>query len=73
MAFAVVMVVLGLVFAKKILVIPDGLVLGGVGTLVYSIIRGFNAHDDMFRFTIVAVSLLITLLIGYIKFVKSTK
>lgn len=71
--FAVIMVVVGLAFAKQIQVIPDGLVLGGVGTLIYSIVRGFNAHDDMFRFVIVLVSLGVTLLIGYIKFVKTTK
>lgn len=70
MGFAVLFVILGLVLARALPVFPDGLLLGSVGTLIYSIVRGFSANDDIFRFVIVAVSLGISLVIGYAKFVK---
>jgi hypothetical protein len=70
LVFAVIFVVLGLVLAKSMPIIPDGLLLGSLGTLIYSIIRGFGANDDIFRFVIVAVSLGISLVIGYAKFIK---
>lgn len=70
---AVLFVILGLFLAKRIDIFPDGLLLGSIGTLVYSIIRGFGAHDDIFRFIVVAVSLVIAILIGYIKFLKPKK
>jgi hypothetical protein len=70
MTFAVLFVLLGLLFARSVPIFPDGLLLGSVGTLVYSIVRGFGAHDDMYRFFIVAVSLFISLVIGYVKFIK---
>lgn len=70
MGFAVVFVLLGVILAKSIIIFPDGLLLGGIGTLLYSIIRGFNANDDIFRFMIVASSLIIAIIVGFIKFIK---
>lgn len=70
MAFAVLFVVLGLVLSNSLPIFPDGLLLGSVGTLIYSIARGFGANDDVFRFMIVALSLFISLVIGYMKFVR---
>lgn len=67
---AVVMLVLSLTLFKQILVIADGLLLGGVLTLAYSVVRGFGSNDDMVRFMVVSASLLIALGLGYIKFVK---
>lgn len=70
MGFAVLFVLLGLALAKKMPIFPDALLLGSVGTLMYSIVRGFSANDDMYRFLVVAVSLFISLIIGYVKFIK---
>ena len=70
MGFAVVFVLLGLILARSMPIFPDGLLVGSLGTLLYSIVRGFNAQDDMFRFVIVAVSLIISLVIGYMKFIN---
>lgn len=67
---AVVMMVLSLTLFKQILVIADGLLLGGVLTLAYSVIRGFGSNDDMVRFLVVSASLIVALTLGYIKFVK---
>lgn len=68
---AVIMLVLSLTLFKQILVIADGLLLGGVLTLGYSVIRGFGSNDDLVRFLVVSASLIIALALGYIKFVKS--
>lgn len=48
----------------------DGFLLGGLLTLVYSIFRGFNAHDEIFRFIVVTIGLAIALILGYTKFNK---
>lgn len=59
-----------LTFLKSIPTISDGLLLGGVFTLGYSIIRGFAGNNDMFRFFVVSVGLAVTLLLGYKKFIQ---
>ena len=69
LGFAIVMLVVSLVFFKKILVIADGVLLGGVLTLAYSIIRGFNTNDDVYRFLVVGAGLMTAMALGYIKFV----
>ncbi len=69
---AVIMLVLSLTLFKAILVIADGLLLGGVITLGYSVVRGFGSNDDMVRFMVVSASLIVALVLGYIKFVKNT-
>ncbi len=67
---AVIILVISLTLVKQIMVLADGLLLGGVLTLGYSVIRGFGSNDDMVRFMVVSASLLIALILGYIKFVK---
>lgn len=67
---AILILIISLTFFKKILVIADGLLLGGVLTLIYSIIRGFGSGDNIFRFFVVSAGLIISLLLGYIKFIK---
>lgn len=75
LGFAVLMLIISLTFVKKILIIADGVLLGGVATLVYSIVRGFNSNDDIYRFLVVSVGLGAAMVLGYIKFVapKSKK
>lgn len=70
---AVVMLILSLTLFKQILVIADGLLLGGVLTLAYSVVRGFGSNDDMVRFMVVSASLFIALTLGYLKFVRNLK
>lgn len=67
---AIIMVLASLTLVKKILLIADGVLLGGVFTLVYSVIRGFGTDDNMFRFIVVSVGLFISLFLGYVKFIK---
>lgn len=70
LSLAIIALALSLIFLNKILLISDGLMLGGVFTLVYSIVLGFTTEDARYRFIIVTVGLLITLGLGYIKFIK---
>lgn len=69
LSFAVLMLILSLSFFKKILVIADGLLLGGVLTLAYSVVRGFNTNDDIYRFLVVGAGLIVAMILGYLKFV----
>ncbi|MGI5827678.1 MAG: hypothetical protein ACOX6V_01500 [Patescibacteria group bacterium] len=69
---SVLLLILSLTLASKLVVIADGLLLGGVLTLLYSIIRGFQSEDSKFRFVVVSIGLVISLVLGYIKFVKNT-
>jgi hypothetical protein len=73
LGLAVLALVLSLSFLGSIYVISNGLLLGGVFTLMYSIVRGFMTADTKYRFLIVSVGLLITLALGYIKFIKPQK
>ncbi|MFH1827566.1 MAG: hypothetical protein ABH812_04060 [bacterium] len=61
---------ISLTLFKKILVIADGLLLGGVLTILYGIIRGFGSGNDKFRFIIVLIGFIVSLILGYIKFIK---
>jgi hypothetical protein len=70
---AVLILVLSLTVVKRFQVIADGMILGGVLTLCYSIIRGFNAQDDIFRFLVVTVGLVIAISLGYLKFIRPQK
>ncbi len=70
---ALIILIVSLTFFKKILMIADGLLLGGVLTLIYSIIRGFDTGDNKFRFIVVAVGFVVSIVLGYIKFIKPQK
>lgn len=70
LVFAITALVISLTLFKTLLLIADGLLLGGLLTLIYSIIRGFATDDNMFRFIVVAIGFAIALTVGYIKFTK---
>jgi predicted histidine transporter YuiF (NhaC family) len=70
---AIIALVISLTIFKSLLMIADGLLLGGLLTLIYSIIRGFSTEDNMFRFVVVAIGFVIAIIIGYLKFIPSTK
>jgi len=67
---AVIFVVVSLLFESKIRIIADGILLGGVFSLVYSIGRSFQADDSKYTFLVVAVGLVIALFMGYLRFIK---
>lgn len=67
---AVFFVAISLTLLKRIHLIADGILLGGVLTLLYGTIRGFSTEDTRFLFIVVSIGLAISLLLGYIKFIK---
>jgi D-alanyl-lipoteichoic acid acyltransferase DltB (MBOAT superfamily) len=67
---AIIILVLSLTLVRNLLLISDGLLLGGVFTLMYSIIRGFDTQDNKFRFVMVTTGLVIALILGFLKFIK---
>ena len=70
LAFAILIMIISLTFFSKIKLIADGILLGGVFTTAYSIIRGLMSENSKFRFLIVTVGLIIALVLGYIKFIR---
>jgi hypothetical protein len=68
--FAIIALVVSLTFLKTLNLIADGLLFGGLLTLIYSIIRGFDTDDNIFRFIVVAVGFIVAVIVGYIKFAK---
>lgn len=70
LAFAIVILVASLTLFTKIKMMADGILLGGVFTAAYSIIRGLMSQDTKFRFLIVTFGLIIVLVLGYIKFIR---
>lgn len=73
LAFAIVILLVSLTVVKNLISIADGVLLGGVLTLLYSIVRGFGSEDNMFRFIVISIGLVITLILGYLKFIKPNK
>jgi len=51
-------------------VIANGMLLGGIFIMGYSIILGMMSEDTRFRFFLVAAGVLIALVLGYLKFIK---
>ena len=70
LAAAILILIVSLTLLAKIKMIADGVLLGGVFTTIYSIVRGLMSEDTKFRFLIVTIGLLIALVLGYIKFIK---
>jgi len=67
---AIIYLIVSLLLSKKFALISDGLLLGGVFTLLYSIGRGFASNDSKFQFLAVTIGLVVALVLGYIKFIK---
>lgn len=68
---AVVILVIGLVLSSKISLISDGFLLGSALTLLYSVGRSFSGGNSKVQFVIIAVGLIISLIVGYLKFVPT--
>ncbi len=67
---SVIFVAISMLFEKRIKVIADGVMLGGLFTLLYSIIRGFMSGDSKYVFVVVTVGLIVVLFLGYHRFVR---
>ncbi|MEK7621342.1 MAG: hypothetical protein AAB395_03225 [Patescibacteria group bacterium] len=69
---SVILLVVSLMYEKKIKIISDGVLLGGLFTLLYSLIRGFASQDTKYVFIVVTIGLIVALYLGYHRFVKPT-
>lgn len=67
---AVVLMAISLLFEKRIKIISDGVMLGGLFTLMYSLGRGFASADSKYIFGAVTVGLIVVLYLGYHRFVQ---
>ncbi len=70
LAAGVVFLTLSLIFEKRIKIIADGIMLGGLFLLIYSTGRGFAAEDSKYVFVTVSVGLVAVLFLGYHRFVR---
>jgi hypothetical protein len=69
---AIVMMGVSLTVLRGTALFSDGFLLGGVLTFAYSVVRGFSAEDNVFRFIIVSVGLVVALALGYVRFIRPT-
>jgi hypothetical protein len=67
---AVAILTISLTVVRTISVFSDGLMLGGLLTFAYSIMRGFGAEDNRVLFVIVSVGLAVALGLGYVRFLR---
>ena len=72
LASAVILLVFSFAFEKRSQVIANGMLLGGVFTLLYSIVRGFVSEDTKYTFAAVCVGLVVALYLGYRRFAGVT-
>lgn len=73
MIFAVIILAVSLTALGKIQFLSDGLLLGGVLSLLYAIVRGLMGKDNLYSFITVAVGLVVALILGYFKFIRSAE
>lgn len=67
---AVCLLFLSLAFHHKIKIVADGVMLGGLFSLLYSLGRGFASQDNKYTFIAVTTGLVVAIFLGYMKFVK---
>lgn len=73
LAAAVLVLIISLTAFRSTPVMADGLLLGGVFTILYSLGHALASNDPRFQFIIVTVGLVIAFTIVYLKFVKPAK
>ena len=67
---AVIFMAISLVLESRIPVIADGIMLGGVFTLLYSLGRSLASQDSKYTFAVVTIGLLTALILGYKRFIN---
>jgi hypothetical protein len=65
----IILLVISLTSFQKLKEISDGILIGGVLTLLYSIILGFMSENNQYQFILVTIGLIIGFVLGYVKFV----
>ncbi|HEY5667792.1 MAG TPA: hypothetical protein VIR03_01370 [Candidatus Saccharimonadales bacterium] len=70
---AVLLFIISVALERKISVLADGMMLGGVFTLLYSIGRGVASENNKYLFVAVTVGLVAALILGYCHFATPEK
>lgn len=65
---SVVLLVVAFVLERRNTILSNGLLLGGVFTLAYGIIRGIMSENTQYRFIAISVALAIVVYLGYRRF-----
>lgn len=65
LAAALVFLIISTIMHKRLKLIADGIMLGGLFTLLYSIGRGFASQNSVYVFVVVSIGLIIALYLGY--------
>ena len=68
--FAIMLFGASMALLRRIPVIANGLMLGGLFTLIYAIIRSFGSGDQKFMFVIVLIGIAFTLAVGYLRLIR---
>lgn len=69
---SVILMFVSLVLAKKIRVLADGVMIGGLLLLGYSVIRSLTAESSKYAFVAITIGLIAVLFLGYFRFVRGT-
>jgi len=69
--FSLVILVVSLLLLGSVELIANGIMLGGVFTLIYGLIRSFASGNQKFMFVVVTFGLLVALILGYVKLIKA--
>jgi len=67
--FATALLAVSLNLPSKLVILSDGVLLGGVFSLVFGVGLGIHTGEKVFRFVVAAASMIIALSLGYLKFV----
>lgn len=70
---AVVLLAISLAFERRNAVVANGVLLGGLFTLLYSVGRGFVSRDSKITFVVVAIGLATALYLGYRRFARTNE
>lgn len=70
MSLAVVTVVSAFVLVPRIGFLSDGVLLGGLFTVLHSIVRGMMVDDTKFLFVMVTIAVVVVLALGYRRFIS---
>ncbi|HHT26362.1 MAG TPA: hypothetical protein GXZ82_03800 [Firmicutes bacterium] len=70
---ATVIMAISLISAEKLSLISNGLLLGGVFTMLYGVGWSLVAESTIGRFIVIAIGLAITIALGYIRFVRKQR
>jgi preprotein translocase subunit SecG len=73
MVFAVILLIVSFLLERRNSVITNGVMLGGVFVLMYSIGRGIASTDTKYTFIAVSISLAIVIYLGYRRFGAAVK